>query len=396
MSQSWTPIFTPGSPAGTMTIGQDGVRGIAFMDENNGIVTLNAKYHVTNDGGATWSAEKYLNIFPVQYLSATNIIAGTDNGRIYQSMNGGLTFSQIGTTIVNDIRDIDFSGNFGVLADSYCKSAVTLDYGNTWAPISNTALCGNLTQLNCAEAADATTGYVAGNNNKFYKTTNAGLNWSAVSSATFGNVVSLSFVNTNLGYARTTSTIYKTTDGGSTWNSINANITSIPGVTSSQISAGGLLAIDANNLYVGGTGKLFKSTDGGTTFSVDYTLTGCSSCGVEKIETAGTSLVIGISASPTQAKIYKKANAITVTGIKVTSPISQFSLWPNPANETIQIQGISKNEIKSVKFFDALGKLAKEVNENYHEININELNTGIYFVQVNSEKGSSIKKFIKQ
>ncbi len=87
---------------------------------------------------------------------------------------------------------------------------------------------------------------------------------------------------------------------------------------------------------------------------------------------------------------------------------SEFVIYPNPANSIIYIYPNPDNHPESdyygakatVKIMDVLGKtvLIKQMDDLSHSgININELNNGVYFINVNFDSNKSImKKFIKQ
>jgi len=70
-----------------------------------------------------------------------------------------------------------------------------------------------------------------------------------------------------------------------------------------------------------------------------------------------------------------------------------FSFYPNPAMNEITISGI-KN-IQSVKITDITGKLVKEVNAEeliHNKINIEELNQGVYLVNIIDENNNILSK----
>ncbi len=79
-----------------------------------------------------------------------------------------------------------------------------------------------------------------------------------------------------------------------------------------------------------------------------------------------------------------------------------FELYPNPAHETITLDGIeSEDELKSYSIFDSFGRLVfnKNVENNAAthklQIDISSLASGFYTIQLSSESKHNIKKFIK-
>ena len=59
------------------------------------------------------------------------------------------------------------------------------------------------------------------------------------------------------------------------------------------------------------------------------------------------------------------------------------SVYPNPASETVRIEGIGPAE---VQLHNALGQLVKTV-ENTHEINVAGLPQGVYLLRIRDEEG---------
>lgn len=78
-----------------------------------------------------------------------------------------------------------------------------------------------------------------------------------------------------------------------------------------------------------------------------------------------------------------------------------FSLFPNPVENHLQIQlGTLLSENAKIQLFNSLGKpiaeYGMEPNQLLHNIPVEQLNAGLYFIQVETSKGATTKKFIKQ
>jgi photosystem II stability/assembly factor-like uncharacterized protein len=106
---------------------------------------------------------------------------------------------------------------------------------------------------------DATSGIIAANNGKFYRTTTGWATVTTVSQPTFNNLSSLFFVNELVGWAGSeTGKIVHTTDGGATWTLQNS------GVTSAVMA---LYFVDELRGYASALGShLLRTTDGGVTW----------------------------------------------------------------------------------------------------------------------------------
>ncbi len=75
---------------------------------------------------------------------------------------------------------------------------------------------------------------------------------------------------------------------------------------------------------------------------------------------------------------------------------NQFTVFPNPTNDEINIKSITQIEIKSIKITDALGKTVLEKNSDFNSINIAHLEAGVYSIIITStENKKIIKKIIK-
>jgi hypothetical protein len=94
---------------------------------------------------------------------------------------------------------------------------------------------------------------------------------------------------------------------------------------------------------------------------------------------------------------------ITITegqGLKVGSFESNpadFMIYPNPANDILNIKAKDRRQIASVRIYDTSGKLAMSVPNasGISALNISHLAAGNYLIQIDSDKGKSESKFIK-
>ena len=83
-------------------------------------------------------------------------------------------------------------------------------------------------------------------------------------------------------------------------------------------------------------------------------------------------------------------STINVTEIEENN----ISIYPNPVKDLVKIQG---NNINNISIYNSVGVLVEkiEVRGNEVEINMNKHNTGIYFVQVNSDNETITRKVVK-
>jgi len=73
-------------------------------------------------------------------------------------------------------------------------------------------------------------------------------------------------------------------------------------------------------------------------------------------------------------------------------------LYPNPARNILNVEFQSAVKTATIKIFNQLGQLVKVVNEANLQttvIDVNDLKTGTYLIQIASDKGTSTKKLMK-
>lgn len=393
-AQTWTPIFYPGAPTETDTIASGSasrVNGISFLDDNNGIVQVSQSYHTTTNGGATWSDIKVTNDWldgtgvPF-YASSSNILIGVQN-RIFRSTDGGATNAEVQSINIT-ISDMDFSGNFGVATGQSCGVAYTTDGGSNWTRITNPTVCGDLSAMRTVEVVNATTAFIGGNNNTFYKTTNAGTTWTPI--AGISNVNSISFAGENNGYLISDEGLFKTTDGGTSWTAITNS--SLSGIELDNFQSA-VYAVNGNTIYVlyspsnTNTGKVLVSEDGGANFTEDFSYTmGTGSISRSWIKGAGNSVYF----VSRDNKVYKKSLS-NPSGIRETEA-NRISVYPNPAVSHIQF-----SETVNVQLYTIAGQLAA-AKENTTTLDISDLSTGVYSLVLTDKKGELLQrnKIVKQ
>lgn len=77
--------------------------------------------------------------------------------------------------------------------------------------------------------------------------------------------------------------------------------------------------------------------------------------------------------------------------------INTISVYPNPSNDFIFVNGIENRTVSQISIVDILGKIvykSKSINEN--KIDISNLNTGIYILSITSNNTLDKIKFIKK
>ncbi|MES2515148.1 MAG: T9SS type A sorting domain-containing protein [Bacteroidota bacterium] len=73
-----------------------------------------------------------------------------------------------------------------------------------------------------------------------------------------------------------------------------------------------------------------------------------------------------------------------------------FSIFPNPANELLYVKNETSQSLVNIVVIDISGRLILEQPNNITELNVRNLQPGMYFIQFLSEGKKYQKKFIKQ
>jgi len=99
------------------------------------------------------------------------------------------------------------------------------------------------------------------------------------------------------------------------------------------------------------------------------------------------------------------ADSLSIDDILVTGTLgvnevltSSFTTFPNPTNDVITLTNSESTTVNSISISDINGRTIRTINvENLSEVQINvaDLNSGVYFMNINSDAGKTVKKFIK-
>ncbi len=74
---------------------------------------------------------------------------------------------------------------------------------------------------------------------------------------------------------------------------------------------------------------------------------------------------------------------------------STISIYPNPVSNTLNISSVN-SVINSITIFSLTGKKVLEVSEELNSIDVSNISKGMYFIEIFTSEGSSVKKFIKK
>jgi photosystem II stability/assembly factor-like uncharacterized protein len=331
-----------------------GIAGSQFFNPQEGFVAGYNHFLKTTDGGANWSdvtvGATNITITNLHMINSTRgILIGTW-GLIMKTTNGGTSWDTVDAHVSYSLNDICF--------------------------------------------VDANTGYIAGNSGVLLKTSDGGDSWINLAQPNNDNT-SVYFVNADTGYVGDINgRIYQTTDGGNNWNLIHT--------ASCTCEISDLHFIDASNGFLSGDDSFYYDAeythDGGSTWQD-------AQCQASQLSFNGVSSNNDAShaayaATEGMVLIYAGQGSALTTSINKKEIVSKdyFSIYPNPARESIQIkysnQAVNSGE---VQIFDLTGKnvFSKSCfSLNDESISLPLLSKGIYFVRLITKDFSSGQKII--
>ncbi len=409
----WTPKATGFSETNR------GLQSICIVDDNiiwssayDGAspTPLNVRqFTKSNNAGNNWQSgninlgtnQNLLNISSITAVSYTTawVSAYSDNnttvtGGVWKTTDGGTTWSKQTTGFFNTGNDSFcnfvhfFDINNGITqgdpASGYFEIYTTTDGGTNWTrvPSANipTPLSGEYGYNNMFETVGDII-WFATNKGRLYKSTDKGLNWtvSQTPATDFGssnNFARFTFKDATNGLlVKNNSTLHRSTDGGVTWTAVT---------TTGKLGARDICYVpDTNNIISIGTDSgnmnfTSYSMDNGVTWT--EVMNGTQVVGL-KFRNNTLGFGGGFATSFNNGGVFKFTSS--VLGTEKFTPDHKVLMYPNPASDYVTIS--SENFI-SIKILTIDGKEVLFSKE--RTITVNNLNSGIYMVQINTENGN--------
>lgn len=73
---------------------------------------------------------------------------------------------------------------------------------------------------------------------------------------------------------------------------------------------------------------------------------------------------------------------------------NSWQIYPNPVEDVLFLEGLA--DVESYAIYDITGKNLSRLNNNTKQIDVSHLTNGVYFLQINTQKGQVTKKFVKK
>ncbi|MBN8566022.1 MAG: T9SS type A sorting domain-containing protein, partial [Flavobacteriales bacterium] len=109
-----------------------------------------------------------------------------------------------------------------------------------------------------------------------------------------------------------------------------------------------------------------------------------------------------------KANIYFDYNFPIVTNeaetlfqaLSVVNPVvdNLISIYPNPVKDVVNITIKENSTIKTIELYDVQGRLLQTqlVNDVHSELNVSSRANGLYFIKINTDKGTKVEKLVKE
>ncbi|MBA2583779.1 MAG: T9SS type A sorting domain-containing protein [Bacteroidetes bacterium] len=365
----WTQINTGSN---------DNYTHISFINDSAGILSSNQVLMLTKNYGNSWDTI-YFNsneyISDVHFLSDSTIYfigsLMSNNSFLNKTFDLGNNWTAINAPTVGKMFFTSPDTGHVLIANEVIR---TFDGGSTWTLNSSiiNSIAGNI------YFPSPTIGYRTGwYDNVIYKTTDAGVSWQLMTGGDHGGL-DLHFPSLDTGYVcGWNGTISKTSDAGINWTSLISDV-------SINLVLNSIYCTSNNVCYsVGDSGTIIKTINGGNNWIKENS-------GIQKKLNSIFCTNFYCYAVGDSGVVLRTTNIVGIKEKEVKK--KEIKIYPNPANQVINIELKSNQQICNINISDIRGKNLYEGKST--TIDISRYSKGIYFVNVKTEKETYTEKII--
>lgn len=367
---------------------------VDFVTENVGFVTGGNMIFKTENGGNDWATSHtasngvfYEDIF---VIDEETIIAVGKNISLNQSItikteNGGLDWDETTLSNTSFLKSVFFvTPNIGFCSGGQGTILKSNDAGDSWQYLNS----GTNQDLQSIFFVNQMIGFAVGGSPidaVILKTLNGGANWSPINSPSDNYLQSVFFSNTDTGYVvGWNGEIMRTDNCGGDWT-----------IQNSVAMTGNLEIVftDENTGYIVGGAQsetLIQKTSNGGDLWED--ISPPISAGLVSIHFPSFNVGYAVGSNGT---VLKTESGGTLTSANNIEFSNEFKVFPNPVNGILNIK--SDNRINLIRIYDVNGQIIKEykLNTIHSEIDLSNLESNIYYLEIQSSEIREIKKIVK-
>ncbi len=384
INAQWVPTERfPSSGGGVFSLTSSGTNVFAG--------TFNGGVFLTTNGGTSWAeVDSGLTNKSVWSLtiSGSNLFAGTNGSGVFLSTNNGTDWTGASSGLPDNTTVYSFAvSGTNIFAGTDDGVFLTTDKGSNWIE-KNSGLPNTWARALVVSGSNifAAVGF------SVFLSNDNGLNWIEVNSGLPTNLTIYSLVvsGNNIFVGTNGGGVYLSVDNGANWNEVNT------GLTNDVVWA---FAVYGSTVFAGTDDGVFVTTgDGSSWEGTEYDYLSVYALAISEMQlfTGG-----GLS------RVYKRPLS-EITDVEISDRFpSEFLLlqnYPNPFNPTTKI----KYSIPSIRFIklkinNILGQeIATLVNEDKQpgtyevEFDASNLNSGIYFYSIEAYYNTKIYKNVKK
>ena len=221
---------------------------------------------------------------------------------------------------------------------------------------------------------------------------NNGSSWTAINNGLTSNLVNTIAISGNNIFAGTYTGVFLSTNSGASWMPVNN------GLPANVVFS---IAVSGENVFAGTVyNGVFLSTNNGSSWAaVNNGFPAITD--IETLFINGTTVLAG-----TQSNSVWKRPLSEIVGIEDFIQNDNIYIYPNPTTTHLTIHTSSFHKEVTVSIRNVLGQMASPpisltpnpspAGEGSASIDISKLPAGMYFLQMKTESGSVVRKFVKE
>jgi photosystem II stability/assembly factor-like uncharacterized protein len=214
----------------------------------------------TNDGGTTGSFISFGStpINAAAFASATQAVAGASNGAIFTSGDGGVTWTQVGSSLGRQLTDVRaLNASFAFAWGSLGAIATTNNGGVSWTALS----IPSSNAVDAASFADPSDGFALDSGGTLWGTTNGGSTWARKNTGGGAEPNDVAALNSNLVVLIGPRGVRRSTNGGGSFSSVSGRPVSTARLLQGDVVSNGVVAWGTRSILYSANGSSWKAMD---------------------------------------------------------------------------------------------------------------------------------------